>query len=258
METPIVSINTPTKNRHHFLPLIKKCVESQNFENLEWLVLDDTNERFKPLESNSAPNIKYIHSNQKITIGEKRNILISEAKGNIIVNFDDDDFYAPQYVTNVVDTMLKHNFDFLNLRGFFLHHCKENRYGYWDLTKQNGMHYQFGPDEFKIVEFNESKNRILPNLSISYGFGYSYRKVVWDNFKVPDLDWKEDVEFALKIKNDFRLGGLFDNQGLCMHFIHDYNTSRSFPQYIIPEILINRFFDRKNINEYVTVGRHRK
>ena len=52
MHSPKVTINTPTKNRHHFLPLIQRCVKRQNFENLEWLILDDSNERFKPFETN--------------------------------------------------------------------------------------------------------------------------------------------------------------------------------------------------------------
>ncbi len=255
MSSPKVTINTPTKNRHHFLPLIGKCVEQQNFENLEWLILDDSNERFKPFETKMSSNIKYIYSDKKITIGEKRNIIISEAKGDIIINFDDDDYYSPNYVSHIVSIIEQNGFDFLNLRGFFLHHSLSDKYAYWDLSKQNGLHFEFGPSELKSVIFDDSKSELIPNLSISYGFGYAYKKSVWKEIKIPDLDWKEDVEFALKVREQFKIGGVFDNIGLCMHFIHSNNTSLSYPQFILPERLVGRFFNIENINEYMNAGR---
>ncbi len=164
MSSPKVTKNTLTKNRHHFLPLIQRCVKHQNFENLERLKLDDSNEPFKPFETKMSSNIKYIYSDKKITIGEKRNIVVSEAKGDIIINFDDDDYNSPNYVSHIVSIVEQNGFDFLNLRGFFLHHSISDKYVCWDLSKQNGLHFEFGPNDLKSVMFDVSKRELILNL----------------------------------------------------------------------------------------------
>ena len=44
MSLPLVSIITPTFNRPEFLNLVSECVLDQNYENIEWIVLDDSPE----------------------------------------------------------------------------------------------------------------------------------------------------------------------------------------------------------------------
>jgi hypothetical protein len=40
-----------------------------------------------------------------MTIGAKRNALVKEAKGDILIHFDDDDHYAPHYVESMLTLM---------------------------------------------------------------------------------------------------------------------------------------------------------
>ena len=106
--TPIlVSVVTPTYNRRRFIPYLIKCYESQNYkkENMEWIILDDGQDKVKDLFDAAAkriPNIRYIPLDEKLTIGEKRNRLNDEAIGSIIVAMDDDDYYPPERVSHVV------------------------------------------------------------------------------------------------------------------------------------------------------------
>jgi len=53
-------------------------------------------------EGLDIPNVRYIYSPEKQTIGTKRNRLNSEARGDIIVAMDDDDYYPPERVSSVV------------------------------------------------------------------------------------------------------------------------------------------------------------
>jgi glycosyltransferase involved in cell wall biosynthesis len=46
--------------------------------------------------------VRYIYSPEKQTIGAKRNRLNNEARGDIIVAMDDDDYYPPERVSSVV------------------------------------------------------------------------------------------------------------------------------------------------------------
>ncbi len=253
MREPLVSIITPTKDRPQFLPLLKKCVLSQSYKNLEWLIFDDSREKsIKFLDENSR--IQYFYSKNVLSIGEKRNHLIENASGELIIHFDDDDLYAPNYTKFFVESIMKNEQDFLNLRGFFLYHSNTKRYGYWDLTKQNGIHFLFGPDEKGLVQFDKTRGKVIPDLLISYGFGYCYKKNIYGEIKYPEINWQEDVKFAKTVSKFHRVGGVIDNVGLCMHFIHARNTSRSFPQYLIPEFMIPQFFNYEHIVNYINAG----
>ena len=103
----IVSVITPTYNRRRFIPYLIQCYENQTYkkENMEWIILDDGQDKVDDLFAEAAkriPNIRYIPLDEKLTIGEKRNRLNDEAKGSIIVAMDDDDYYPPERVSHAV------------------------------------------------------------------------------------------------------------------------------------------------------------
>jgi hypothetical protein len=56
---------------------------------------------------NDLPKLLFIWSDEKMTLGEKRNRLNKEARGEIIVAMDDDDFYFPERVTNAVTALIE-------------------------------------------------------------------------------------------------------------------------------------------------------
>ena len=104
---PLVSIVTPTYNRRRFIPALIKMIQSQTYpiNRIEWLIYDDGQEEIKDLideARKSLPKTFFIWSEEKLTIGEKRNSLNDRARGEIIVAMDDDDFYFPERVSEAV------------------------------------------------------------------------------------------------------------------------------------------------------------
>jgi glycosyltransferase involved in cell wall biosynthesis len=104
---PFVSLITPTYNRARFIPTLIQCVSHQDYpkEKMEWIVYDDGSEPVEQLFSEvkkNFPNFRYIYEPVKINIGGKRNRLNKEAKGEIIIAMDDDDYYPPQRVSHVI------------------------------------------------------------------------------------------------------------------------------------------------------------
>ena len=102
---PFVSVVTPTYNRRRFIPYLIECYKSQTYpkERMEWIIYDDGTEPVKDLFENlKLPNIRYIYEEEKQNIGAKRNRLNKEAKGDIIVAMDDDDYYVPERVAHAV------------------------------------------------------------------------------------------------------------------------------------------------------------
>ncbi len=108
-----VSVVTPTFNRTQFIRRSIACYKAQTFplENMEWIILDDGDQSVEALfteaEFDGIPNIRYIREYTKMTIGAKRNKLNSLAKGDIIVSWDDDDYYPPERIQTIVNTFTK-------------------------------------------------------------------------------------------------------------------------------------------------------
>lgn len=108
MSQPFVSVITPTYNRRRFLPALIECYKSQTYPltRMEWIIFDDGTDSVKDVfdeASKTIPNLRYIrHDGPKLLIGAKRNRLNKEAKGDLLVAMDDDDFYSPDRVKHVV------------------------------------------------------------------------------------------------------------------------------------------------------------
>jgi glycosyltransferase involved in cell wall biosynthesis len=107
MSRPFVSVLTPTYNRSKFIPALVECYKSQTYpkDRMEWIVIDDGTEKVGELFlklTKDLPNIRYISLDTKLNIGAKRNLLNKEAKGEICVCMDDDDYYCPERVAHAV------------------------------------------------------------------------------------------------------------------------------------------------------------
>ena len=104
---PFVSVVTPTYNRRRFIPTLIKLYKAQTYpkDRMEWIILDDGTDKVGDLFAEAAktiPNIRYIPHDEKLLIGQKRNRMNDEAKGDIIIAMDDDDYYPPERVAHVV------------------------------------------------------------------------------------------------------------------------------------------------------------
>lgn len=112
MSLPFVSCVTPTYNRRKFLPYLLYIYSYQQYpkDKRELVILDDSPESSQDiidefLLKNPGENIRYIYKTEKIKLGKKRNILNELAKGDIIMAFDDDDYYPPEKIKHAVTKM---------------------------------------------------------------------------------------------------------------------------------------------------------
>jgi glycosyltransferase involved in cell wall biosynthesis len=111
MSRPFVSVLTPTYNRSKFIPALVECYKSQTYpkDRMEWIVLDDGTEKVGDIFTRltkGIPNVRYIALDEKVNIGAKRNRLNKEAKGDIIVCMDDDDYYSPERISHAVTKLM--------------------------------------------------------------------------------------------------------------------------------------------------------
>jgi len=107
---PFVSLCTPTFNRRPFIPIMIECFKNQDYpaNRMEWIIVDDgTHPIGDIIMVANLPQINYVRVPEKMTLGKKRNFMHSLCKGDIIVYFDDDDYYPPERVSHAVETLSK-------------------------------------------------------------------------------------------------------------------------------------------------------
>jgi hypothetical protein len=108
-ELPYVSVCTPTFNRRPFFESTIRCFDHQIYpkHRMEWIIIDDGTDKIEDLVS-GHPNVKYFKSNEKMTLGKKRNLMHANSCGDIIVYMDDDDYYPPERVSHAVEALMAH------------------------------------------------------------------------------------------------------------------------------------------------------
>ncbi len=156
-----VSVITPTYNRISHIRNAIRYYRNQTFphEQMEWIILDDGTDVAEAIimdEAFDLPNIRYIRSYEKQTIGKKRNRLNSEARAPIIVSWDDDDFYPPERISHIV-TQFSQN-PTLNVAGSSLMYFYFNDdNSIWKLGPFGPNHSTNGPLAYRKSYANRNK-----------------------------------------------------------------------------------------------------
>jgi glycosyltransferase involved in cell wall biosynthesis len=103
---PLVSICTPTFNRRPFIRYMIECFNHQTYpkNRIEWIIIDDGTDPIEDLVKH-IPQVKYFYYQEKMMLGQKRNIMHSKCSGDIIVYMDDDDYYPPERISHAVETL---------------------------------------------------------------------------------------------------------------------------------------------------------
>jgi glycosyltransferase involved in cell wall biosynthesis len=247
---PLVSIITPTENREHFLPLIYSCVRSQNWPSIEWIVEDSSEQPSKFLSAISDPRLHYVHDSTVRSIGEKRNRLIEKSKGDYIVHFDDDDYYAPRYITFMITKAVASGYSLIKLSAFFIFNRVDGTYSYWDLENNCGIHLAWSKDMLRLHHLTEDDNLSRQAFHLGFGFSCVYKRSLWECNNFPPLNLGEDWSFAKKASEQQPMLLHPDKTGLCLHLLHGSNSSSCFPQFLLPPFIMAQLFP--DYDDYMT------
>jgi hypothetical protein len=112
---PFVSVICPTWNRREFLPYLLYIYQYQDYpaDKRELIIVDDSSESNEDLidmlVDRTQHSVRYIHSDKKLILGEKRNLLNRLATGKYILCFDDDDYYPADKISWQVGAMQENN-----------------------------------------------------------------------------------------------------------------------------------------------------
>jgi len=195
----LVSCIMPTKNRSKFIPIAIDNFKKQDYLHKELIIIDDGDSPVKHLVPDD-PQIRYVYLEDKEpTIGFKRNIACGYAAGELITHWDDDDWYAPDWISFQVKNFLASGADIGGL----------NQVQYWSPLLKTGW----------ILKNSDSH---YPWLS---GQSLIYRKTYWQEHHFQDQQTGSDDEFVSI--NGARLVAHDYYQGLLV-MLHGHNTTQQF------------------------------
>jgi len=195
-ESPLVSCIMPTYNRRRFVPYAIEYFLRQEYINKELIIIDDGNNVVEDLVPDD-PAIRYYRLNDKITLGAKLNLGCSYANGEIIANWDDDDWYAARRLQYQVDALKNSNAEV----------CGINDLLYYDFKNDLGYRYIY-----------PSNQRIW-----LLGSSLCYTKNLWCKNHFADIDVGMDGLFIWATSPDYVK--VLDDSTMSVHMIHENNVS---------------------------------
>lgn len=237
-----ISIITPTYGRERYLPSLYRSFAEQTHDDRELLIHDDSPEPSPFFAALRDPRVSYRHTAARVTIGEKRNQLIERASGDLIAFFDDDDFYAPGYLTAMAATV--GDADLVKLSGWFALSVPDDAFFYWDTAQHQPLHYKVGEGAITFVTSGQFTPDFAAKNVDGYGFSYLFRRGVFGGaLRFPDKSFGEDLPFVQGLRAAGRsVRHVQDDAGLVVHLLHNRNSSVIFPQYRLPRGLAARLF----------------
>jgi glycosyltransferase involved in cell wall biosynthesis len=194
MTQPLISCIMPTYDRRAFVPRAIDYFLRQSYEPKELIVIDDGTDQIGDLIP-ADPRIRYFGLNKKLNLGAKLNLACEYAHGDIIANWDDDDWYAPHRLNSQVQALLTGNADVCGLSHLL----------YYDL--RTGRAYKY----------------IYPTGRGAWLGTLCYFKVFWANHRFADIQVGMDGKFV-QSAGTRRAVALADCT-FAVHIIHDNNVS---------------------------------
>jgi glycosyltransferase involved in cell wall biosynthesis len=240
---PVVSIITPSFNRPKLLEAQHRIVTAQSVQDFEWLILDDSPEPAAYFAQLDDPRIRYTHMRDRMIVAAKRNWLCERSAASVIAQFDDDDYYAPDYLATMLARLTETGADITKLSAWFVYSAQLKRLGYWDTAHTLGLHFTFGPEKTLQGFVNQTAPDNMKNNYLGYGFSYVFKKSAWQSAPFPPVEYASDYGFvAAAIAKGCKFDHFADTSGLCLHVLRTDNMSKSFPQHLLPDFMLEKLF----------------
>ena len=125
MSEPLVSAVMVTRDRVALARRAFRCLRNQTWTNVELIVVDDGDESYEDLiaEFSDSFPIQYhrIDPDPKVKLGGLRNLSHELARGDYLVQWDDDEWFHPERIRHQMEMLHNEGFDAVVLRSTLMH-----------------------------------------------------------------------------------------------------------------------------------------
>ncbi len=241
---PAISITTPTFRRHLLLERQHRTVLAQSVEDFEWLILDDSPEPSPYFAGLRDKRIRYHHhAAGRMSIGAKRNWLAGQATAPVIAHFDDDDYYAPDYLKVMLAQLSRKGADMAKFTAWHVYSRRHNQLAYWDTTISGGLVFKLSAEPIEPFFIRKEDEPRFARHYAGFGYNFVYRKPVWEAVRFPESDFAEDYGFAsAAIEAGCRYAHFPDTESLCLQIMQPEGISIAWPQWLLPDFLLPKLF----------------
>jgi glycosyltransferase involved in cell wall biosynthesis len=129
---PLASCIMPTANRRQFVALALEHFVRQDYTPAELIVVDSGNEVVADLCARD-PRIRYVRARTGATIGAQRNLACGAARGDVIVHWDDDDWFGPDRLRRQIEPIASGRADVTGLESRYVWNLADN--SFWTLSE---------------------------------------------------------------------------------------------------------------------------
>ena len=193
---PLVTCIMPTRDRRAFVPQAIRCFEAQDYPRLELVVVDDGDDPIADLLP-ADPRLVYVRPDARLSVGAKRNLACERARGEIVVHWDDDDWYPASRVRVQAAALAERGADL----------CGTSVLYYYDRARERAWRYRYAGGPAVWVAGNT----------------LAYRREAWRSHPFADVQVGEDARFVWAMA-PARVVDLQD-PGLCVAAVHPGNVS---------------------------------
>jgi glycosyltransferase involved in cell wall biosynthesis len=194
---PLVSCIMPTADRRAYVAQAIRYFQRQDYPNLELLIVDDGADAVADCVPDD-PRVRYVRLERKMNVGAKRNLACAQARGQIIVHWDDDDWYPAWRVAVQTRSLLEGGADI----------CGTSLLYYYEAATRRAWRYAYGGSRMPWVAGNT----------------LAYRKSFWERRPFQEIRVGEDSRFVWGA-GGARVRDLHE-PALCVATVHASNTSR--------------------------------
>lgn len=183
-----------------------RSFDGQDYEHKELWVLDDSPRPSQLLVDMAGTDTRlhYIHDPARLRTGAKRNRLIALSTGSVIAHFDDDDWYASNYLSSMLEVLVSQDADFVKLSAWNEASVAHNRVSLYDAREEGGA----------------------PGNLWGWGFTYMYRRYVASMVSFPNAVFGEDFAFYERLRMHGLRTALIDHGAHWVeHRLHGANVS---------------------------------
>ena len=193
----LISCIMPTADRRRFVPGAIRCFLAQNYVEKELVIVDDGADSVADLVPDD-PRIRYFRTESRRPVGAKRNFACREARGEVVVHWDDDDWSAPWRLSYQIEKLREAGADICGLNRVWFYAPKEKKA--WEYSYRTG------------------------HRPWVYGASLCYTRAFWEKHPFSEIRVGEDTRFVWADAKT-RVQALADSRFL-VALIHEANTSR--------------------------------
>jgi hypothetical protein len=117
----------PTYNRRDFVERSIRLFLAQDYPHTELVVVDDGEDDVSDLVTPGTP-VRHLALAERTTIGEKRNLVAEATDGDVLVQWDDDDWYGPRRLSQQIAPLVAGRADVTAIQKSWLADVGERRF----------------------------------------------------------------------------------------------------------------------------------